>query len=98
MFQIIDEVCSVVSKKLMPLYFPPLDRRSWLKIAKGYQDLWQLPHCLGALDGKHFNMKKPPHSGSAFFNYRKFFSLVLMASCDANRRFTWFNLGDYGEL
>ena len=98
MYKLISEVCSVIVKKLVPVYFPPFNKNRWLKIAKEYEELWNVPHCLGAIDGRHFNMKKPPHSGSAFYNYRSFFSLVLMASCDANRRFTWFNLGDYGEF
>ena len=98
MFEIIDDVCSTILEKVMPVYFPPLNKIAWLKIASDYEKLWNLPHYLGALDGKHFGIKKPPHSGSVFFNYKNFFSIVLMATCDAHRRFTWFNLGDYGEF
>ena len=98
MFKLINEVCSAIVEKLMPIYFPPLTKNTWLKIANEYETLWHVPHCLGALDGKHFNLKKPPKSGSIFHNYKNFFSVVLMATCDAYRRFTWFNLGDYGKF
>ncbi|KAJ8929350.1 hypothetical protein NQ314_017969 [Rhamnusium bicolor] len=31
----------------------PTTSDEWLKGAKGFEDKWQFPHCLGALDGKH---------------------------------------------
>ena len=88
MFNLIDEVCTAINEKLMPLYFPQLHTNTWLKVAKGFEKLWHMPNCLGALDGKHFNLKKTPYSGSIFYNYKGFFSIVLLATCDAYRRFT----------
>ena len=40
-----------------------------------------MPNCCGAIDGKHIAIKKP---GSLYFNYKKFFSFVLMAVVDAH--------------
>lgn len=98
MFSLIREVCSVIRKLLMPIYSPRINENSWLRITHDYEQLWQLPNCLGALDGRHFGLKKPPHSGSLFYNYRHFFSTVLLATCNAYKRFTWFNLGDFGKF
>jgi len=53
------------------------------------------PHCLGAVDGKHIRVIKPEDSGSMFYNYKDFFSVVLMAVADANHRFVYVVIGSY---
>lgn len=47
--------------------------------------------------GKHVRIKKPQHSGSDFFNYKKHFSVVLMAVVDAKAKFLYINVGAQGS-
>nr|CAI5870097.1 unnamed protein product [Callosobruchus analis] len=41
------------------------------------------PHCLGAVDGKHCMIQAPINSGN-YFNYKQYFSIVLLGMADAN--------------
>lgn len=47
--------------------------------------------------GKHVNIKAPKNSGTQFYNYKKTFSVVLLAVCDVECIFTYVNIGGYGS-
>lgn len=66
-------------------------------ISDGFFNKWNFPNCVGALDGKHIRMQAPYKSGSEFFNHKKFFSLVLLASCDSDYKFTLLDIGAPGS-
>jgi hypothetical protein len=54
-----------------------------------------IPTC-EAIWNKHFETQTPHNSGSLFFNYRKTFSVVLLALVDANYKLTIIPVGGYG--
>jgi len=96
-YKIIPETCEAIISALQPIYLPPMTRNMWKNVADEFWQKWNFPNCIGAVDGKHVRIKAPKDSGSEFFNYKKFYSFVLMAACDANYVFTWVDLGFYGK-
>ena len=62
----------------------PTDPEDWKKIEERFRNRWNYPHAVGALDGKHIAIKKLKKSGSEYFNYKSYFSLVLLALVDAD--------------
>nr|CAH7754469.1 unnamed protein product [Callosobruchus chinensis] len=69
----------------------------FLRISEEYNRLWDFPNCIGALDGKHIRIKYPSHSGSMFFNYKHYFSIVLQGLVDDHYRFISIDVGGYGK-
>ena len=59
--------------------------------------MWNLPNCLGSIDGKHIRIRAFDKSGSTNYNYKHFFSIVLMASADADGKFITIDVGSPGR-
>ena len=95
---IVKETCKVIIKCLGQTYLrTPNTRQEWLNIAQKFNEKWNFPHCLGAIDGKHVRMFAPRNTGSFYFNYKDFFSIVLMAIVDADYNFLYVDVGAQGR-
>eukprot|EP00112_Aurelia_sp_Birch-Aquarium-sp1_P024049 Seg7421.1 transcript_id=Seg7421.1/GoldUCD/mRNA.D3Y31 product="Protein ANTAGONIST OF LIKE HETEROCHROMATIN PROTEIN 1" protein_id=Seg7421.1/GoldUCD/D3Y31 len=86
---IIKEVCEAIYDLLAPIYMrPPSTSEEWKLIAEDFENLWNMPHVIGAIDGKHIAIDCPKNSGTQDYNYKGFFSNSLLAiySEDSNGR------------
>ncbi|XP_046418059.1 protein ANTAGONIST OF LIKE HETEROCHROMATIN PROTEIN 1-like isoform X2 [Neodiprion fabricii] len=95
--KIIKETSDALGRVLGHRYLQAPSKEEYLQIAEGFWQLWNFPHCLGAIDGKHVDAQCPPNSGTLYFNYHKRYSVVLMAVCDHNYKFTLVDIGSAGK-
>ena len=56
-----------------------------------------MSHCIDVTGRKHIRICKPAFSGSLWHNYKGFFSMVLLATCDAQYCFSFIDVGKYGS-
>ncbi|KAM4045337.1 uncharacterized protein ACNLHF_009157 [Anomaloglossus baeobatrachus] len=94
---IVRKTCHAIWEKLQPLVMAEPSVEDWYRIANGFYEKTQFPNCIGAIDGKHIRVKKPPNSGTQYFNYKQYFSVVLLAIADTNYNFVAVDIGAYGR-
>jgi hypothetical protein len=76
----------------------PQNESEWKMVAKEFNDKWNFPNCVSAFDGKHVALQAPIDSGTEYFNYNGFLSIVLFAVVDTNYNFTYVNVGCQGRI
>jgi hypothetical protein len=76
---------------------PNLTSEKWEATATGFEKRANYPHCAGAVDGKHIRITKPENSGSMYFDYKDYFSFVLLAVADSEYRFVFVDIGSEGK-
>ncbi len=95
--KIICGVAIAICKELMPEVMLAINTvQSWNQIASDFECRWQFPHCCGALDRKYCVIQWPPKTRSLYWNYKKTFSISLMALVDSRYRFIMIDVGACG--
>ena len=94
----VPQFCKAILKEFQHEYLMcPTDPEDWKKIEERFRHRWNVPHAVGALDGKHIAIKKPKKSGSECFNYKGYFSVVLLALVNAEHKSLWVNVRSSGS-
>ncbi|XP_013187794.2 uncharacterized protein LOC106132806 [Amyelois transitella] len=91
--KIVPEVCKELINKLKICVKVPATANEWKAKARSFENIWNFPHCVGSIDGKHVLIQAPSNSGSDYFNYKEQFSIVLLGIVDANYNFIYANCG-----
>ncbi|XP_058817776.1 putative nuclease HARBI1 [Topomyia yanbarensis] len=76
----------------------PQTPQQWETISNDFGTLHRFWNCVGAIDGKHVAIRKPDDSGSQYYNYKGFYSIVLMAVANAKKEFLMIDVGMNGKI
>ena len=70
---IVRETCKVICDGLPPTYLKaPSLADDWLAISKEFEEVWNIPHLIGVIDGKHVRIQCPKKSGTLITITRAF--------------------------
>lgn len=94
---IVQDTCQALWELLHDEFIPHPSTQQWNIIAEKFFAVTKFPNCIGALGSKHIRIKKPHNAGSQYYNYRKYFSSILMAIADSQHRFVAVDIGAYGQ-
>lgn len=95
--EVVKDTCTAIWDVLKDKYLPRPSKEMWCKISDNYFQKWNFPNCIGAIDGKHVRVKCPGHTGSKFYNYKHFFSILLQAVADADCKLIAVDIGAVGR-
>lgn len=94
--EIITKVCDAIQKRM--LYLIPHPRpEDFVAIEQEFYRKTNFPNVVGCLDGKHIRLHCPNNSGSLYFNYKDYFSIILFALADAKYKFIAIDVGSFGR-
>ena len=76
----------------------PSDKEEWQNITDQTNSRWRFSNCYTVVDRKHVGIICPPHSGSKFYSYKCFYSIILLALVDYDYKFLVAEVGCQGRL
>jgi hypothetical protein len=95
--KIVLETCSFIWEELVEEYMPKPTMEQLKTGIKDYYNRWKFPNCFGSIDGKHCQINCPPKSGSHYFNYLHYHSIVPQGVADANKKYIAVDIGGRGK-
>ncbi|KAL7297099.1 hypothetical protein TKK_0009522 [Trichogramma kaykai] len=95
--EIVLDCLEVLLITLTPLHMPMPSQEDFERVADEFYEKCNFPHIVGAIDGRHVRIKKPANSGSLFYNYKRFFSIVQQSVVDANYKYLMVDVALYGS-
>lgn len=88
----------LINLLLLFLFQFPASEDDWKKVDADFEEMWNFPNLLYAVDGKHVDIVAPPNSGLYFFNYKGSHSMVLMAIANTRHEFLLCDFEVHGRV
>jgi len=76
---IVRQTVNVICERLQKVAIPEPNEETLKQTADGYNRRWHFPHCCGSIDGKRIRIICRGKSGSRYFNYKGFYSIVMLS-------------------
>ena len=96
--EIVQETCALIVSKLFHKYihFPSGD--SIDDLVDTFKSKWDVPQCVGAIDGCHIPVASPAMSRTDYYNRKGWYSVILQGVVDHSYRFIDINVGWPGSV
>lgn len=94
---IVCEGCRAIIEEFYDEAFPPPSRATWRESAEQFRSIRKYPRGVGSMDGRHFRCFGPRCSEISYYNYKGFFSLVLLVVVNGAYRILALDLGGKGR-
>lgn len=92
--KIIEEVAkAIIAEYSEDLLSPPVPSEKWKEVTATFENRWSFPHAIGAIDGKHVATRCPKKCVSLYYNYKGFYSIIMLAVVDGDYKFLWVDAG-----
>ena len=96
--KVVREVCQAILDEYLDEQFTcPSTEEGWRQLSNEWMHIWNFPHTIGAIDGKHVACKAPPKTGSEYYNYMGFFSIILLTMVSSDYKFLWADVSGNGS-
>ena len=95
---IVPETCQAICEVFAPeVMRTPSTSEEWREVADELAIRWNFHNACGAIDGKHIPIRCPKKSVSFYYNYKGFYSNILLALVDAKYKFLYVDVGANGS-
>ena len=90
--------CKAIVERMASNFIKVPSTEAWLDISKRFEEKWNFPHALGAIDNKPVRIQKPKNGGSFYYNYKHTHSIILMAIAGPEYGFLYADVGSHGRV
>lgn len=89
---IADEFRTVMAEIMLPRYIKIPTGEDLHKVMETFQQKWDFPQCVGAVDGSHIIIKAPTSFHVDYYNRKGWYSIILQGIVDSAYKFIDINL------
>ena len=90
---IVKEVCEAIVCVLQPQYIQFPTGEMLTRTVQGFEQIWKVPQCVGAIDGSHIPILAPANNHTDYYNRKGWYSMLVQGTVDYKYCFIDINVG-----